>query len=189
MAIILDLFFSFAKIGLFTFGGGYAMIFVIEDLCVEKRKWITHDEMMNVTVIAESTPGPISINCATFVGYKRAGLPGAIAASIGVVLPSFIIIYVISRFLDNFLEIQVIANAFKGIKCAVGVLIVNAAVNMFRKMKKTIFSCSIIIASFAAMMIINVFSWNFSSIGLMLIAAFVSILATAICGNKQKGGN
>ena len=96
MNILLDLFLTFAKIGLFTFGGGYAMISLIENSCVEKKGWITHDEMMNVTVIAESTPGPIAINCATFVGFKQKGLIGAIAATIGMVLPSFSIIFLIS---------------------------------------------------------------------------------------------
>ena len=80
MNLLLDLFLSFAKIGLFTFGGGYAMIALIESICVEKKGWITHDEMMNITVIAESTPGPIAINCATFVGYKQKGLPGLTGA-------------------------------------------------------------------------------------------------------------
>ena len=112
MKKILDLFLSFFKIGLFTFGGGYAMISIIENTCVEKKKWITHDDMMNVTVIAESTPGPIAINCATFVGYKHGKLLGSIAATFGVFLPSFIIIYIISMFLDNFLEIKFIANVF-----------------------------------------------------------------------------
>ena len=90
--MILTLFFTFIKIGLFTFGGGYAMIPIIENICVERKKWITHEEMMDVTVIAESTPGPIAINCATYVGYKQKGIWGAIAATLGVVLPSFIII-------------------------------------------------------------------------------------------------
>ena len=93
MNLLLDLFLSFAKIGLFTFGGGYAMIALIENACVEKKKWITHDEMMNVTVIAESTPGPIAINCATFVGYKQKGWPGAIAAIVGMVFPSFCLVF------------------------------------------------------------------------------------------------
>ena len=84
MKKIIELFVTLFKIGLFTFGGGYAMISIIEDNCVEKKKWITHDEMMNVTVIAESTPGPIAINCATFVGYKVAGMMGAVFATLGV---------------------------------------------------------------------------------------------------------
>ena len=118
MGILPELFLTFAKIGLFTFGGGYAMIALIEDSCVEKKQWITHDEMMNVTVIAESTPGPIAINCATYVGYKQKGLAGAAAATAGMVLPSFCIIFLGSMFLDNFLEITWIAHAFRGIRIA-----------------------------------------------------------------------
>ncbi|MBO4799991.1 MAG: chromate transporter, partial [Lachnospiraceae bacterium] len=101
--MLIELFLTFAKIGLFTFGGGYAMLSLIEHACVEEKKWITHDEMMNVTVIAESTPGPIAINCATFVGYKQGKMAGAVVATLGMVLPSFIIIFIISSFLDGFL--------------------------------------------------------------------------------------
>ena len=93
MNILFDLFLTFAKIGLFTFGGGYAMISTIENNCVERKQWITHDEMMNVTVIAESTPGPIAINCATFTGYKKAGFSGALVATLGMIVPSFVVIY------------------------------------------------------------------------------------------------
>ena len=104
------------------------MIPLIENICVEKKKWISHEEMMNVTVIAESTPGPIAINCATFVGYKQKGFLGAIAATLGVVLPSFVVISLIAAFLDNFLEIAWIASAFRGIRIAVGILILDAAI-------------------------------------------------------------
>ena len=134
--MLLDLFLTFANIGLFTFGGGYAMISLIENACVERKHWITHDDMMNITVIAESTPGPIAVNCATFVGYRQKGLPGALAATLGLILPSFVIIYAVSLFLDSFLEITWIASAFRGIRIAVGILIVDAVVNMIRKMKK-----------------------------------------------------
>ena len=137
--ILLDLFLTFLKIGLFTFGGGYAMISIIENVCVDTKKWITHDEMMNITVIAESTPGPIAINCATFVGYKQKGIIGGILATVGVVVPSFVIIYLISMFLDRFLEITIIANAFRGIQVAVGILIIRVALNMLRKSKLTNF--------------------------------------------------
>ena len=126
MPILLELFLTFAKIGLFTFGGGYAMISLIEDVCVDRRGWITHDEMMDITVIAESTPGPIAINCATFVGYRRGGVLGAVLATFGVVLPSFVIIFLIAQVLDNFLAIPLIAHAFGGIKLAVGLLILDA---------------------------------------------------------------
>jgi len=189
MSIFADLFLTFMKIGLFTFGGGYAMISMIEHSCVEKKKWISHDDMMNVTVIAESTPGPIAINCATFVGYQQAGFFGALIATLGIVLPSFLVIFFISMYLDRFLEITIIAHAFKGIKLAVGILIVDAAIKMIRKMQKKAFPRAMMLVSFALMLLINVFSWNFSSISLMMIAASVSLAAFVICSNqKRKGG-
>ena len=185
---LLDLFLTFAKIGAFTFGGGYAMISVIDTICVEKKKWITHDEMMDVTVIAESTPGPISVNCATFVGFKQAGWLGGVLATLGVILPSFVVIYVISMFLDNFLEIAIIANAFKGIKIGVGILIVDAGITMLQKMKKNVLPCTILICSVIAMLLVDIFSVNFSSISLMLVAAvvgFVSFLLGRKAGAKK----
>ena len=188
MPILLDLFLTFAKIGAFTFGGGYAMISVIDSICVDKKKWITHDEMMDVTVIAESTPGPISVNCATFVGFKQAGLLGGIVATLGVILPSFLVIYIISMFLDNFLEITIIANAFKGIKIGVGVLIVDAGVTMLQKMKKNALSVAILVGSVLTMLAVDIFSLNFSSISLMLIAAvigFVSFLVNRKAGAEK----
>lgn len=187
--ILSDLFLTFAKIGLFTFGGGYAMISIIENNCVERKQWITHDEMMNITVIAESTPGPIAINCATYTGYKKAGLAGAVAATLGMVVPSFAIIFLISMFLDNFLELTIIANAFQGIKIAVGILILDAALNMLRKMQKKILPRTIMICSCIAMLCINFFAWSFSSISLMLIAAVVSLAVFVLKGAPdQKGG-
>lgn len=187
--ILPDLLLTFMKIGLFTFGGGYAMISLIESSCVEKKNWITHDDMMNIAAIAESTPGPIAINCATFVGYQQAGFPGSLIATLGIVLPSFIIIFFISMFLDNFLEITVIANAFKGIKIAVGMLILDAAITMVKKMHKKIFPKIIMICSFAVMLLVNIFSWNFSSIRLMLIAAVISLMALIVKDTSmQKDG-
>ena len=189
MSILLDLFLTFAKIGLFTFGGGYAMIAMIENNCVERKQWITHDEMMNVTVIAESTPGPIAINCATFTGYKKAGFTGALAATLGMIIPSFVVVYLISMFLDNFLELTIIANAFKGIKIAVGILILDAAITMIQKMHKKKLPRTIMICSAIVMLCINVFAWSFSSISLMLIAAVVSLTIYVLNGAPdQKGG-
>lgn len=189
MNILLDLFLTFAKIGVFTFGGGYAMLPMIENICVEKKCWITHEEMMNMTIIAESTPGPIAINCATFTGYKKAGFIGALVATLGMAIPSFAIIYLISMFLDNFLELTVIANAFKGIKIAVGILILNAAVNMIKKMHKKILPRTIMVGSCIVMFCINLFAWNFSSISLMLIATVVSFTVFILNGApEQKGG-
>ena len=186
MHILLDLFLTFAKIGLFTFGGGYAMIAMIENTCVERKKWISHDEMMNVTVIAESTPGPIAINCATFTGYKKAGFPGAVAATLGIIVPSFVIVYLISMFLDHFLEVAIIANAFKGIKIAVGILILDAAITMIKKMPKKKLPRTIMVCSCTVMLCINLFTWNFSSISLMLIAAVVSLTIFVLSGARSE---
>ena len=187
MNLVLELFLNFFKIGLFTFGGGYAMISLIENNCVEKKKWITHDEMMNITVIAESTPGPIAINCATFVGYKIAGVWGAIAATFGVVVPSFAIIFVISTFLNDFLEIPLIANAFMGIKVAVGILIFNAGFNMLKKMSAKTFPRFIMACSFVGMFFVNLFSWKISTISMMLVAALISLICFVIQESKKGG--
>ena len=175
MPILIELFLTFAKIGLFTFGGGYAMLSIIENICVEKKNWITHDEMMNVTVIAESTPGPIAINCATFVGYKKGKVPGAVLATFGVVLPSFIIIFAISMFLESFLEITWIAHAFQGIKIAVGILILDAALKMIKKMQKRPLQIGILIAAFVVLMLVNILKIHLSSIVIMLASALVSL--------------
>ena len=188
MNILADLFLSFAKIGAFTFGGGYAMLSLIEDHCVEKRKWITHDEMMNVTVIAESTPGPIAINCATYVGYKQGGIPGAILATLGVVLPSFIIIYLISMFLDTFLEIPLIANAFRGIKLAVGLLILNAGIKMLKKTDKKPLPMGIFAGSFVLILLSSFGILSFSSIVLMLAAGVLSLCVFLLSPKRGKGG-
>lgn len=176
MRILIDLFFTFAKMGLFTFGGGYAMISLIEHTCVDQKAWITHDDMMNVTVIAESTPGPIAINCATFVGYRQKGFVGALVATLGMTLPSFCVIYLISMFLDDFLDIAWIANAFEGIKIAVGLLILDAAFTMLKKTRKKRITDVIMMCSFGAMLSIDLFALHFSTIALLLVAGMISLL-------------
>ncbi|MBR4257003.1 MAG: chromate transporter [Clostridia bacterium] len=185
MRSLAELFLTFAKIGLFTFGGGYAMIPLIENICVEKKGWITHDEMMNITVIAESTPGPIAINCATYVGLKKKGAAGAIAATLGVVLPSFVIILIISFFFDRFLQIKWVAGAFRGIKLAVGILIVGAAVKMIRKTERKPLPLIVLSISFTAVMLINIFALRVSTIVLMLAAAFAGLAVYFI---KRRSG-
>ena len=139
------------------------MLSVIEDNCVENKKWISHDDMMNITVIAESTPGPVAINCATFVGYKQKGIWGAIAATTGVVIPSLVIICVIALIMDDFLEIGIVANAFKGIKLAVGILIADAGIKMIRMMEKKPLPLIILICSIIMMLAIDFFALNFAS--------------------------
>ncbi|MBQ3112030.1 MAG: chromate transporter [Firmicutes bacterium] len=191
MPLLLDLMLTFMKIGAFTFGGGYAMISIIENNCVEQKRWITHDEMMTITVIAESTPGPIAINCATFVGYKQAGFIGAVMATLGIVTPSFLIIYIISMFLQNFLAIPLVAHAFAGIRVGVGLLILNAADNMLRKMQKKRRPRAFMLCAFVAMTLVNIFSLPVSSIHILLVAAAVSLALFIAAGAPEmpaKGG-
>ena len=181
MPVLLQLFLTFFKIGAFTFGGGYAMLGIITESCVERKKWITHDEMIQITVIAETTPGPVAINCATFVGYKRAGLLGAICATLGVVLPSFCIIYLIALFLNRFLEYTLVANAFRGIKIAVGFLILQAGLKLLKPVGKKPVSMIIFILVALLMLAANIFALRISSIVVMVTCAVVGVALYA-CG-------
>jgi len=184
--ILLDLFLVFFKIGLFTFGGGYAMLALIEDICVEKKKWITHEEMMDITVIAESTPGPIAINLATYVGYKLRKIPGALIATIGMIIPSFFIVFLISQFLDRFLEIKWVSSAFQGIKIAVAILIIDAAIKMIREMKKKPFQITIMIAALISMLVINIIALHVSSLVIMLAGAAAGLIFYAVHNQRGK---
>ncbi|MBQ2985998.1 MAG: chromate transporter [Tyzzerella sp.] len=174
--MLFKLFYTFAKIGLFTFGGGYGMIAIVQDECVEKKRWITEDEFATVLTIAESTPGPIAINCATYTGYAQGGIWGAIAATFGVVLPSFVIIFLISSFFDNLLAYPIVANAFRGIQIGVGLIIFRAGYNMFKKMKKNAFSIVILASALLIMLAINFFALNFSTIYLLIIAGLLGVI-------------
>ena len=172
-----DLFFSFFKIGLFTFGGGYAMISLIEDTCVEKKKWLTHEEMMHMTVIAESTPGPVAVNCATFVGLKHQGIPGSVAATLGVTMPSFLIIYLISTVLDHFLEYPLVAGAFRGIQVGVGLIIFRVGLKLAKKMKKTPLKLGILSVSLVTVLAANLVGWKISTICLLCLSGLVSLVS------------
>lgn len=147
---LLDLFLTFLKIGAFTFGGGYAMIPLIQREAVEKQGWISEDEVLEIVAIAESTPGPIAVNSATFVGYKAAGVWGAFCATFGVVLPSFVIIALLTQALDVFQHIRLIQYAFFGIRAGVLALILKALVKMFRQSKRDGFSLCIMGLAFVA---------------------------------------
>lgn len=183
--LLWELFHVFFRIGLFTFGGGYAMISIVEDACVDKRQWITRDEMEDLIVVAESTPGPIAINCATFVGKRQGGLPGAIIATLGMILPSFLVIFAISRLLDRFLEIRVVANAFRGVKLAVGILILDAGRRLLSRMPKKPLPMTILFVSMATMLLGSFFSLRLSSIVLMLASGAISLL---VYGVARRGG-
>jgi chromate transporter len=133
MKKLLQLFFTFARIGVMTFGGGYAMLPIIQREVVEKKKWATEEEVMDYYAIGQCTPGVIAVNTATFVGCRKAKVPGGILATLGVIAPSLIIITVIAAVLSNFAEIPAVRNAFAGIRVAVCVLIINSVVKLLKK--------------------------------------------------------
>lgn len=153
---ILTLFLTFLKIGAFTFGGGYAMIPLIQKEIVEKKKWISDQDILDIVAIAESTPGPIAINSATFVGYKIVGFFGAFFSTLGVVLPSFVIISIISLVLKQFESLLVVEYAFNGIRAGVLALIIKALVSMYHQCPKNLFSYIIIGASFVAVAFLHI---------------------------------
>ena len=158
----LKLFLVMFKIGLFTFGGGYAMISLLESELVAKRKWLENDEFLNVVAIAESTPGPVAINAATYVGYKLAGVWGSLSATIAVALPSFSIIFLISLFFDAFLSLKYVAYAFDGIQVCVIFLILSAGVKMLIKLEKTVWNIAVTAVVIAVMIALSVLSIAFS---------------------------
>lgn len=180
-----SLFITFFKIGLFTFGGGYAMIANIREDVVEKKDWLSDDELTQVIAVAESTPGPIAINLATFVGYKKRGFWGSLVSTIGVVLPSLIIIYTISIFLDSFMANKYVAYAFEGIKCAVAFLIIKAGYTMFKKLKKKALTMTVFVLVLVAMLLFEFFAISFSAVFLILIGGLIGIIAYAIPSKKE----
>ena len=172
----LSLFLTMLKIGLFTFGGGYAMIALLENEFVEKKKWLEKDEFLDVAAIAESTPGPIAINAATYIGYKNAGIIGSIFATLGICIPSFIIIYTISLFFDAFLSLTLVAYAFKGIQICVVYLILTAGLKMLAHMKKNAFNIIIISITLICMVVFSLFAVKFSTIFYIMISGACGVV-------------
>ncbi len=181
-----QLFVTFFKIGLFTFGGGYAMIATVRESVVENKKWITEEEFLEIIAIAESTPGPIAINMATFVGYKNKGVKGSVFATLGVVLPSLIIIYAISLFLEPFMKNKVVAYAFDGIKCAVALLILNAGLTMFKKVEKKLLALTVFFAVLVLMIAAELLSKSISTIILIALGGIMGIVAYALLNREVK---
>ena len=172
----LSLFLTMLKIGLFTFGGGYAMIALLENEFVAKKKWIEKDEFLDVAAIAESTPGPIAINAATYIGFKNAGIVGSIIATLGICIPSFVIIYAISLFFDAFLSLTLVAYAFKGIQICVVYLILSVGLKMLKQMKKTEFNIIIILITLICMVVLSLFAVKFSTIFYILISGTFGVV-------------
>lgn len=152
----LELFLTFGKIGAFTFGGGYAMISLIQAEIAERKKWIKKEEVLDMVAIAESTPGPIAINCATFVGYKRAGSAGSLCATLGVVLPSFVIISILAAFIREFKDLEPVAFAFEGIRVGVVVLVLKAFLSMWKSCQKNGLFYLVCLGAFLAVSFFNI---------------------------------
>lgn len=186
MKLYLNLFFIMLKIGLFTFGGGHAMIALLENEFVTKKKWIEHEEFMNIVVIAESTPGPVAINSATYIGYKMGKFFGSVICTIAVCIPSFIIIYLISLFFNEFLEISFVASAFKGIQVCAIFLILSAGFKMFKKLEKNAFNIIVLTVTIVCMIILSLFAINFSSIFYVLISACLGLMVYLINKARNK---
>lgn len=173
---LLSVFWVFFRIGAFTFGGGYAMIPLIQKETVENKKWITDDDILEIIAIAESTPGPIAINSSTFVGYRVAGFWGAFFGTLGTVLPSFTIILIISFVLKEFKDLEVVQFAFQGIRAGVLALIIKALWAMYKKAPKDIISYIVMALSFilAAFTNINVLYIIIACAVLGLAASFTA---------------
>ena len=187
-ALLCKLFFTMMKIGLFTFGGGYAMLALFEAEFVDKKKWIGKDEFIDMVAIAESTPGPLAINGATYVGYKLAGLPGALCSTVAVCIPSFAIIYAISLFFDRFLSLTLVAYAFAGIRVCVVWLILSAGVRVFRGLERSAFNYILAGIVFVLMVGASLLAVDFSSILAILLCGVLGIAVT-YAARLKKGGD
>lgn len=177
---ILELFLTFLRIGAFTFGGGYAMLPLIQRETVEEKGWISDEDILEVVAIAESTPGPIAINSATFVGYRVAGFAGAFWATLGVVLPSFVVISVISLILSEFSELRVVKYAFLGIRAGVLALLIKALISMLKKSERTLFALLISIGAFVFAGI-----FDFNTIIILIVSALLGFAVSVAKARKH----
>lgn len=176
---MLSLFLTFLKIGGFTFGGGYAMIPLIQKEVVDNKKWVTDDDILEIIAIAESTPGPIAINSATFIGFKTCGFWGSFCATLGVVLPSFVIIMVIAFLLNGFAEITAVKYAFFGIRAGVLALLLKSFWGMFKKCPKNVVAYSIAAAAFVASIL------SLDTLIIIISAAVIGLVCSFIASKRE----
>ena len=185
---LLTLFLTFLKVGALTFGGGYAMIPIIEEEVTKKRKWISEIEILDILAISETTPGPIAVNTATYVGYKVGGVLGGIIATFGLVVPSFVIIFVISFFYKDFMQWQVIQAAFKGLKVGVVILLFNALLKLRKGVKINLVGIILFVIALSVMLISSIFVIEFKYFSLCLILlGIVTGIVLTILGRKEDG--
>lgn len=180
MRKMITLFLTFLKIGAFTFGGGYAMIALLENEFIEKKGWLDRDEFLDMAAIAESTPGPVAVNSATYIGYKIGGAVGAALSTLAVCLPSFIVIYIISLFFDQFLSLKYVACAFRGIQACVVYLIFSAGLRMIKGLEKSVMNKVIVALVMAAMLLSSALAVSFSSIFYILICGLIGLAVYGI---------
>ncbi len=186
MKNLLRLFLCMLKIGCVAFGGGYAIIALLENECIAKRNWLEHDEFMDVVAIAESTPGPIAINVATYIGYKLNGVGGSVAATVGVCIPSFVFMYIVSLLYERFMAIALVAAAFKGIQICVVYLIASAGLKMVKKMPKTPLNLVVFGVTCAGMVLGTLFNMRVSSVVFVLVAGVVGLIAFFVKTKRAK---
>lgn len=183
---ILSLFLSFFKIGAISFGGGYAMIALLENEFIEKKGWINKTDFLDMVAISESTPGPVAINSATFIGYKIGGVLGATIATITVSLPSFISIYIISLFFDRFLSLKYVSYAFKGIQVGVIYLILSAGLKMLKTLEKEPLTYILFFSVLFLAILFSLLSISFSSIFFILLSGLVGLVSYSLSLIKRK---
>ncbi len=183
-----QLFLTMLKIGAITFGGGYAMIALLENEFVQQKKWLEKDEFLNMAAISESTPGPIAINSATYIGYKAAGMMGAVVATLGMVIPSFAIIYLISLFFDQFLALTWVGYAFRGIQVCVIYLILTAGLKLLKELERNALNGCILTGVMAAMLLCSLFAVKFSSVFCIFISGVIGVMIFLVGEMRRKGG-
>ena len=183
---LLNLFLTFFKLGIFAIGGGPTMLTLLQGELVEKKNWLTNDELMEMTAIAESTPGPIAINLATYLGYKRGGFFGALLSTLGVVITPFTLMFVISLFLEKFLSFEAVKYAFMGVKVGVVFLLLKVSITLIKSLKKDWFGITLLSVVTVAMVIITIFTVNFSAIYFILLGAVLGLLVYGIIPKRRR---
>lgn len=181
MKELFDLFITFAKMGAITFGGGYAMLPIIQKEVVEKKKWATNDEVVDYYAVGQCTPGVIAVNTATFIGYKLKGITGGIAATLGVVFPSLVIIMIIAAFLNNFAEFEIVKHAFGGIRVAVVALIISSIMKLWKSSIKNYIGVAIAIAAFILGGILKI-----SPVYIVIAAGIVGVITKSKVQGEDK---
>lgn len=183
---LLSLFLTFFKLGIFSIGGGPTMLTLLQGELVEKKKWLDNDELMEMTAIAESTPGPIAINLATYLGYKRGGFFGALLSTLGVIITPFTLMFVISLFLSNLLSVEAVQYAFMGVKVGVVFLLLKVSITLIKGIKKDVFGVISMTFVLIAMVLLTIFAVNFSAIYFILLGAVLGLLIYGVIPKKRK---